>query len=57
MQVADQLILLKSGRLIAADSPVKLINQPLLDEAFGIPLKRQRIEGNSLPWLSPASRE
>lgn len=56
MQYADQLILLKSGRLMAADSPKNLINQPLLEEAFGIPLKRQRIEGSRLPWLSPAPR-
>lgn len=57
MQFADHVILLKSGCLMAADSPANLINQPLLDEAFGIPLKRQRIEGNPLPWLSPAPRE
>lgn len=52
-QLADEILLLRDGHLVAKGPPAEVIESPALDAAMGTRLRRMQWDAGKLPWLIP----
>ena len=50
---ADELIVLKSGRVLARGAPAAVFNDALLSEAYGCPIRTNATPAPGTPYLLP----